>query len=142
MESKMFSSSSIPGQIYKKDMYLLRKPSISCSHEMHIVSVVLNMCIADIGYFTSLCSRYLKKSSFAFQHEWGSSGLLLQCKTGWYFCLRSKVNKTQSLEWIPLPCSLGKLLIGQRCPLSMHRAQQSNTHGDWIPADFIATSAQ
>lgn len=29
-------------------MYLLRKPSISCSYEMHMVSVVLNMCVTDI----------------------------------------------------------------------------------------------
>lgn len=36
-------------------MYLLRKPSISCSYEMHMVSVVLNMCVTDIDKEELLC---------------------------------------------------------------------------------------
>lgn len=36
-------------------MYLLRKPSISCSYEMHMVSVVFNMCVTDIEKEELLC---------------------------------------------------------------------------------------
>lgn len=55
MRSEMFSASHIPGQIYMKDMYLLRKPSITCFYEMHMLYVVLSMCINDLHQEELLC---------------------------------------------------------------------------------------
>lgn len=62
----MFSASCTPGQIYMNDMYLLRKPGISCSYEMYMLYVVLNMCIIDIDkeelfFILFLCVADIKK---------------------------------------------------------------------------------